>query len=139
FRGRIDVGPRPRRAARHRRDRRHTAILPQPFVAAEEERPVPGDRAAEVPAELISLERRNVLIRIVEERARVEPAVAVEFERRSLDGVRPRARDGGDAVAGAAPVLCGVLVDERLELAGAGSTYESSASGSVPCFVLHLQ
>ena len=61
-RRRADVGARARRAAWHGGDRRLAAILPQPFVAAEEERAVVDDRPAEVAAELVAGQLRDVLV-----------------------------------------------------------------------------
>ena len=65
-RDRVDIGPRTCCVARHRRDGGHPAILPQPFVAAEEERLILDDRAAQIAAKLVALQRWNVLAPIVE-------------------------------------------------------------------------
>ena len=107
---------RARGAARHRRNRRHAAILSQSLVAAEEERPILCDRTAQISAKLIPFERREIARRIVEEGARVEPAVAIEFEQRAFQRVRPRARHRRHDAAGAPSIFRAVVIDEDLKL-----------------------
>src|SRR5262249_31444622 len=84
---------------------RQTLPLAQPFVAAEEERPVFENGATQRAAELISLERR---FGAVEEVARVELLVAQELKRLAVKFVRAGARGDIDDGAGVAPVLSAV-------------------------------
>ena len=72
-------GARPGRRARHRLDDVHAGVQPVAFVAAEEERLVLHDRAADRSAELILLQRR---LGQVGDDAAVDVALRVEVVRR---------------------------------------------------------
>jgi hypothetical protein len=102
-----------------------TLQMAQPFVAEEVEGPVLHDRAAEIDAELFAIERRLGVRLGIEEIARVEPVVAIEVERLTVQQVRARPRRHVHDRAGVAAVLGaerGVVdlelrhgVDRRLE------------------------
>src|SRR5262249_17921566 len=126
----VDVAAGARRAARHRGNGRLAPVLPQPFVAAEEEGAILDDRSTQVTAELIARELWNVLIRRIEVRLRIEGAVAIELEHGATHGVRSGTRDRGDDSASAPAVLGAVVVHEHLELTH--GVHAEQAAGGAP-------
>ncbi len=103
-----------------------SAILVKALVAGEEERPLTGERSAEVSAVLIPVQRRLVHIGWIEVVPGVERIVAVEFEAGTAEVVRSRAGHRGDDAAAAPAVLGAVVVDEHLELANGFNTEQAA-------------
>jgi hypothetical protein len=94
---------RPLRVGQHHGAHRQTLILAQAFVGREKERAVPGNGAANMSPELVTLE--GGLGARVERIARVERSVPEEFDHTAAELVRARTRDDVDAGSAVASVL----------------------------------
>ena len=123
-------GAVPRRTARNAADIGQTSILAQTFVAAEEEGLLAHDRPADVAANLMAIERRDVRVRVVEVVLRIERLVTEEPEGAAAQAVRSGARDGGDDAAAAPAILRAVVVDEDLELANGFHAQQTTGGAS---------
>src|SRR5215467_4713247 len=88
-----------------------------PFVVEKEEKAIPGDRTAQVCAELVlDVLRLCKSCSIVKEAVGVKDAVAQELIGCAVKGVRTALGGDADERAGAAPVLCRIRVGAYLEL-----------------------
>src|SRR5262245_52161082 len=89
--------------------------LEEPFVAAEEERPVAENRSSDGSPELVALELGFVLL--VKKVSRIQIVVAVELIEVAMEFVAARFADGGDDSAGVPPILRAVGAGQHAELA----------------------
>ena len=103
----------PRVVVEHGRHLRDPLVLAQPFVAAEEERPVLHDRPAKRSAKLVAPEIRLLVVKVV---LAIELVVAEELERRAGKVIRPRLGDDVEHTSAGAAVLGAHRVGDDAEL-----------------------